>query len=148
MLSGGYKRHVMRDLDTGLVPAVGITAANVPKASVTGDITADLDAAGFTLSELHIDRAYLSSALVRDRGPDLAIFCKAWRVRNAGGRPAKDQFTLDFTAGRLTCPAGVAMPFEPGQTVRYPAGTCAACPLHHQQPRAQRCHPPRSGAAG
>jgi transposase len=143
VLSGGYKRHVMRDLDTGLVPAVGITTANVPEASVTGDITADLDAAGFTLSELHIDRAYLSSALVRDRGPDLAIFCKAWRVRNAGGRPAKDQFTLDFTAGRLTCPAGVAMPFEPGQTVRYPAGTCAACPLHYQQPRAQRCHPPR-----
>jgi len=70
------------------------------------------------------------------------------RVRNAGGRPAKDQFTLDFTAGRLTCPAGVAMPFEPGQTVRYRAGTCAACPLHYQQPRAQRCHPPRSGAAG
>ena len=129
VLFDGYKRHVMRDLDTGLVPAVGITAANVPEASVTGDITADLDAAGWRLSELHIDRAYLSSALVRDRGPDLAIFCKAWRVRNTGGRFAKDQFTLDFAAGQLTCPAGVSMPFEPGKTVRYPASTCAACPL-------------------
>ena len=39
-----------------------------------------LQAAGMSLSELHIDRAYLSSALVRDRGPYLAIFCKAWRV--------------------------------------------------------------------
>jgi len=27
-LSGGYKRHVLRDLDTGLVTAVGITPAN------------------------------------------------------------------------------------------------------------------------
>ena len=129
VLFDGYKRHVLRDLDTGLVPVVGITPANAPEASVTGDITADLDAAGFTLSELHIDRAYLSSALVRDRGPDLAIFCKAWRVRNTGGRYAKDQFTLDFAAGQLTCPAGVAMSFQPGKTVHFPKGTCAACPL-------------------
>ena len=120
---------MLRDLDTGLVPAVGITPANAPEASVTDAITTDLDAAGLYLSELHIDRAYLSSALVRDRGPDLAIFCKAWRVRNTGGRFAKDQFSLDFAAGQLTCPAGAAMPFEPGRTVRFPAGTCAACPL-------------------
>jgi Transposase DDE domain/Transposase domain (DUF772) len=129
VLFDGYKRHVIRDLDTGLVPAVGITPANAPEASVAGDVVADLEAAGWRLSELHIDRAYLSSALVRDRGPDLAIFCKAWRVRNTGGRFAKDQFTLDFAAGQLTCPAGVSMPFEPGRTVRFPAGTCAACPL-------------------
>ena len=129
VLFDGYKRHVLRDLDTGLVPAVGITPANAPEASVTGDIAADLDAAGWHLSELHIDRAYLSSDLVRDRGPDLQVFCKAWRVRNTGGRFAKDQFTLDFDTGQLTCPAGVAMPFEPGKTVRFPAGTCAACQL-------------------
>ena len=133
VLFDGYKRHVLRDLDTGLIPAVGITAANAPEASVTGDIAADLEAAGMSLAELHIDRAYLSSALVRDRGPDLAIFCKAWRVRNAGGRFAKDQFTLDFAAGRLTCPAGTSMPFEPGRTVRFPRDTCTACPLR------QRC---------
>jgi transposase len=133
VLFDGYKRHVLRDLDTGLVPVVGITPANAPEASVTGDITADLEAAGWRLSELHIDRAYLSSALVRDRGPDLQIFCKAWRVRNTGGRFAKDQFTLDFAAGQLTCPARVAMPFQPGKTVRFPKNTCAACPLR------QRC---------
>jgi transposase len=129
VLFDGYKRHVMRDLDTGLVPAVGITPANAPEASVTGDITADLQAAGRALAELHIDRAYLASALVRDRGPDLQVFCKAWRARNTGGRYAKDQFTLDFAAGQLTCPAGVAMPFAPGKTVRFPKDTCAACPL-------------------
>jgi len=133
MLFDGYKRHILRDLDSGLVPAVGITPANVPEAAVTGDIAADLQAAGMSLAELHIDRAYLSSALVRDRSPDLAIYCKAWRVRNTGGRFAKDQFTLDFAARQLTCPAGVSMPFEPGKTVRYPKDTCAACPLR------QRC---------
>jgi transposase len=129
VLFDGYKRHVLRDLDNGLIPVVGITAANVPEAAVTDDIEADLQAAGMSLAELHIDRAYLASALVRDRGPDLAIFCKAWRVRNTGGRFAKDQFTLDFAAGRLTCPAGTSMPFDPGKTVRFPKDTCAACPL-------------------
>jgi Transposase DDE domain/Transposase domain (DUF772) len=129
VLFDGYKRHVLRDLDSGLVPAVGITPANVPEAAVTGDIEADLQAAGMSLAELHIDRAYLSSALVRDRGPDLAVYCKAWRVRNTGGRFAKDQFSLDFAAGQLTCPAGVSMPFAPGTTVRFPKDACAACPL-------------------
>jgi transposase len=129
VLFDGYKRHVLRDLDSGLVPAVGITPANVPEAAVTDDIEADLQAAGMSLAELHIDRAYLSSALVRDRGPDLAVYCKAWRVRNTGGRFAKDQFSLDFAAGQLTCPAGVSMPFAPGTTVRFPKDACAACPL-------------------
>jgi hypothetical protein len=129
VLFDGYKRHVLRDLDTGLIVAAGITAANVPEASVTSGIAADLAAAGRTLGELHIDRAYLSSDLVRDREPGLAIYCKAWRVRNTGGRFAKDQFTLDFAAGHLTCPAGVSMPFTAGKTVRFPKNTCAACPL-------------------
>jgi DDE family transposase/transposase-like protein DUF772 len=133
VLFDGYKRHVLRDLDTGLIPAVGITPANAPEASVAGGIAADLDHGGRHLAELHIDRAYLASDLVRDRGQDLVIFCKAWRVRNTSGRYAKDQFTIDFTTGRLTCPAGASMPFQPGKTVHFPKGTCAACPLR------QRC---------
>jgi transposase len=139
VLFDGYKRHVLTDLDTGLIPAVGITPANAPEASVTGDIAADLAAAGQALAELHIDRAYLASGLVRDRGPDLVIYCKAWRVRNAGGRFAKGQFALDFTAGQLTCPAGISMSFRPGQTVHFPKDTCAACPLR------ERCTTSRNG---
>jgi hypothetical protein len=139
VLFDGYKRHVLTDLDTDLVTAVGITPANAPEASVTGDISADLNAAGLTLAELHIDRAYLSSALVRDRGPDLAIFCKAWRVRNTTGCFPKGQFTLDFPAGQLTCPAGASMPFQPGKTVHFPKNTCAACPLR------ARCTTSRNG---
>jgi Transposase DDE domain/Transposase domain (DUF772) len=139
VLFDGYKRHVLTDLDTGLVTAVGITPANTPEASVTGGITTDLDAAGLHLAELHIDRAYLSSALVRERGPDLAIFCKAWRVRNSGGRFPKGQFTIDFPAGRLTCPAGVSIGFQPGKTVHFPKATCATCPLR------QRCTTSRNG---
>src|SRR6266851_8003170 len=100
VLFDGYKRHVLRDLDTGLVPAVGITPAGAPEASVTGDIETDLEAGGITLAELHIDRACLASHLVRDRGPDLAIYCKAWRVRNTTGRYPKTDFALNFTTSQ------------------------------------------------
>ncbi len=51
----GYKRHILKDLDTGLVRAVGITSANVPEASVTEEITNDLEHQKASLSELHID---------------------------------------------------------------------------------------------
>jgi transposase len=124
----GYKRHVLRDLDAGLIRAVGITPANSPEASVTDAIVADLDHQAAHLDELHIDRAYLSSALVRERPADLAIFCKAWPVRN-GDRFPKTAFALDWERRTIRCPNGAALPFEPGGTVRFPAATCAACPL-------------------
>ena len=63
----GYKRHVLHDLDTGLIRAVGLTPANAPEASVTEAISADLAKQAAFLQELHIDRAYLSSHWVRER---------------------------------------------------------------------------------
>jgi hypothetical protein len=82
ILVNGYKRHVLHDLDTGLIRAVGITPANVPEASVTEAISEDLDQQGTCLKELHIDRAYLSSHLVRERSDELEVYCKAWPVRD------------------------------------------------------------------
>ena len=127
-LVDGYKRHVLTDLDSGLVSAVGITPANAPEATVTDDITADLDAQGATLVELHIDRAYLASTMVRERGEDLAVYCKAWRVGNAG-RFAKTDFRINFDTGQLTCPNDVVMAFAPGRSVQFPKAACAVCPL-------------------
>ncbi len=151
VLFDGYKRHVLRDLDTGLIPAVGITPANAPEASVTGDITADLQAAGRRLAELHIDRAYLSSDLVRDRGPDLAVFCKAWRVRNAS-RPVRQ----GPVQHRLRCRAA-DLPGRGEHAVRawqdravpqgHLRGLPAAAAVHRQQHRAKRRHPSRRGTA-
>lgn len=69
-LVNGYKRHLLHDLDSGLIPVVGITPANAPSASVTDAIEQDLQAQKLRLSELHIDRAYLSSNLVKARTAD------------------------------------------------------------------------------
>jgi transposase len=125
-LVDGFKRHVGRDLDSGLIRVVGLTAANAPEASVTPGLAADLAYQPGCLSEVHIDRAYLASHLVRERSPQLAIYCKAWPVRN-GDRFAKTAFTLDWEAGRLHCPAGATVPFTPGTTVRFPAPLCRSC---------------------
>jgi hypothetical protein len=129
----GYKRHVLRDLDSELVRAVGLTPANQPEATVAGQVQADLAAQDVTLGELHIDRAYLASSLVRDRDPELVVYCKAFPVRRPGGRFAKPSFAIDFDASTLTCPNKVTMPFTPGGKVQFPAAACQPCPLQ------QRC---------
>ncbi len=79
----GDIRHVLHDLDSGLIRAVGITPANVAEASVTEAISEDLAQQDIRLKELHIDRAYLSSHLVRERSAELEVYCKAWPVRES-----------------------------------------------------------------
>jgi hypothetical protein len=128
LLIDGYKRHVLRDLDSGLIVAVGVTPANVPEASVTDAIATDLAAQKSTLRELHIDRAYLASTLVQQRPTDLAIFCKAWPVRQ-GPYFSKSAFHLDWERYELRCPGGETMPFALGGVVKFPAATCAHCAL-------------------
>jgi transposase len=138
----GYKRHVARDLDSGLVRVVGLTPANVPEATVTDALAVDLQPQQVRLGEVHIDRAYLSSRLVRERPADLQVFCKAWPVYN-GDRFPKTAFRLDWERGLLTCPQQVQMPFTLGGTVRFPAAVCAACPLQDRctaSPRGRSVH--------
>ena len=79
-----------------LVPAVGVTPANAPEATVTDSIAADLAGSRRQLAELHIDRAYLAARWCATAAPDLAIYCKAWPVRSTGGRFAKTGFALDW----------------------------------------------------
>lgn len=123
----GYKRHILKDLDTGIVRAVGITMANVAEASVTETLAVDLEHQKASLSELHIDRAYLSSSWVKNRDPQLTIYCKAWRVTN-GHKFAKSSFVLNWESGTITCPNQVSLPFREGGKVQFPKAICASCP--------------------
>lgn len=127
----GYKRHILRDLDSGLVRAVGMTPANVPEASVTGDLLADLACQETELREIHLDRGYLASELVRDRSEELTIYCKAWPVRN-GDRYPKTAFVLNWDADTIRCPNQVVISFQPGATVHFPEETCQTCPLRER----------------
>ena len=145
LLVDGYKRHILRDLESGLIPVVGVTAANAPEASVTESIAEDLEAQGLSVREWHIDRAYLSSSVVRERGADVAIYCKAWPVRSGPYFP-KTAFHLDWERQEVRCPNEVTLPFEAGGVVHFPAATCGACELRERctrsaQGRSVTIHP-------
>jgi Transposase DDE domain/Transposase domain (DUF772) len=127
----GFKRHIAKDLDIGIVRAVGITSANAPEASVTNDIESDLKQQQVTIQELHIDRAYLTSHLVKQRTDDLTIICKAWKVRN-GKLFDKNAFVLDWDNSLIRCPNGISLPFHEGGVVHFPEHECLACPLRAQ----------------
>lgn len=131
-LVNGYKRHLLHDLDSGLVPVVGITPANAPEASVTDAIEQDLQSQQRTLRELHIDRAYLSSKLVQQRSDELTIYCKAWSVQARPGQFAKTAFVLDWQQQTLTCPNQVSVPLRLGKAVKFPGKRCDVCPLKAQ----------------
>jgi DDE family transposase len=134
----GYKRHILRDLDTGgsRVPSASPLRV-LAEATVTESIQADLSCQQVVLSELHIDRAYRSHLLVRQRSADLRVYCKAWPVRN-GTRFPKTAFQLDWERQVIQCPHQIDMPFEPGGVVHFPAETCAACPLRERCTTSQR----------
>jgi hypothetical protein len=98
---------------------------------VTTAITSDLTPQGVTLLELHIDRGYLSSPLVRERPAGLAIYCRAWPVRH-GGRFPKAVFALNWEARTIRCPNQMMLPFQVGGVIHSPAQACAACPPRTQ----------------
>ena len=134
----GYKRHILRDLDNGLVRAVGVTRANIPEASVSDAIAIDLKSQKVKLVELHIDRAYLSSSLVQNRNDELTVYCKAWQVKN-GKRFTKTAFILDWDNHTICCPNQVTLPFTVGGKVQFPKSICATCPVR------ERCTTSRTG---
>ena len=119
---------MLRDLDRGLIVAVGVTPANVPEARVTDALATAVAAQQSTLQELHLDRAYLASPLVQQRPDTLTIFCKDWPVHQ-GPCFSKNAFQLDWERHPVQGPGGERMPFVPGEVVKFPAATCARCAL-------------------
>jgi transposase len=110
----------------------------VPEASVTEAISEDLRAQQIELQELHIDRAYLSSELVRHRAEELEIYCKAWPVRQSE-HFSKQAFHLDWERNIIRCPAEQEMPFLPGDIVHFPQECCDVCPLRSQCTKSPKC---------
>ena len=131
--SDGYKRHVLRDLDRGLIVAGGVTPANVPEASGTDAIATDVATPPSTLQERHIDRAYLASTLVQQRPDTMPIFCKAW-PGHPGPYWANSACHLDGERHARPCPGGERMPCMPGEGGQLPAAACARCAWRERCP--------------
>ena len=127
----GYKEHIARDLDVPAILACAVMPANRPEEEGAEPLAADIEQQGLTLAELHIDRAYVSSPLVTEmQAQGGAVFAKPWGHRAAKPNMfSKADFKIDVRAETITCPAGEEQPYEPGESVKFEAKTCDACPL-------------------
>jgi hypothetical protein len=126
----GYKEHIARDLDLPVILACAVTPANRPEEEGAEPIRNDIEAQGFTLAELNIDRAYVNSPVVNEileAGGD--VRAKPWGLRaRAPGMFTKLDFKIDLRAHTITCPQGQVEPFEPGTTVEFDPEVCGSCP--------------------
>jgi hypothetical protein len=126
----GFKRHIAVDMETGLIVACALTAANRPEHEATVVLNLDMERQGIDIGALYIDRGYIASQMVADvsaRGGD--IVCRPWNVSNDNGLFAKTDFRINVRDRLITCPAGQSQRFEFGQTVSFDAATCDSCPL-------------------
>lgn len=124
----GYKQHIAADLDTELIHAAAVLPANQQEQGAAIPLKRAIEAGGFTIGELYIDRGYLSSGAV---GEVLAaggeVICRPW-AQSAPGLFGKSDFHFDLRARSVTCPAGVEVPIRDG-TTHFPVDCCTVCPL-------------------
>jgi transposase len=146
----GYKRHVLTDLDTELVPAVGVTPANVAEAQVAEQLTADLDAKASRLASwISTGRicpaAWSATALTTCRSS-----VRRSRSATGHGSPSRIYHGLRPRPAHLPQQRHHAVcPWRQGPV----PGTdlpelLATRPVHLQHPGSQRAAPPRRAAAG
>jgi hypothetical protein len=125
----GYKRHIAMDLDTDLILACAVTPANRPEEEAAPLLKADIEHQGRRIGELHIDRGYIASPVVREvTGEGGEIFCKPWVPRN-GQLFTKADFKINMRDRTITCPAGQVEPLDLGADVEFEPQACARCRL-------------------
>jgi hypothetical protein len=123
----GFKRHVLHDLDDGVILAVDVEPANRPEYEVVQVLENDVR----SLEEFHIDRGYLGSPVVHNMHRNgIRIVAKPWTPANRG-RFTKLRFTIDLDAKTVKCPANEVASIH-GDVARFKGATCDACPLRAQ----------------
>jgi len=122
----GYKRHIARELDHGLILAATVRPANEPEQQAADIMRPDIERFG-PLAELHVDRAFLGSELaVEMHDTGRRLLAKPWPVRN-GNRFPKTDFDIDLESGVVRCPEGQLAVIR-GRTARFDGDTCRRCP--------------------
>jgi hypothetical protein len=126
----GFKRHLAVDLDTGLILACALAAANRPEHEAAEKLNDDIERQGLTVDALYIDRGYIASPLVHDvLARHGEIICRPWNVSNDNGLFSKADFHINLRDKLITCPGGQTESFDFGQTVAFDAHACSTCSL-------------------
>ena len=136
----GFKRHLAVELDTGLILACALTAANRPEHEAANMLNDDIERQDATIDALYIDRGYIASSLVQDvLARSGEIICRPWNVSNENGLFSKADFDINVRDKLITCPSGQTKSFEFGYTVTFDSQACEGCALR------SRCTNARSG---
>lgn len=126
----GYKQHVAVDLDCELILACAIVPANAREFDALPLLAEDLARYERPISELHVDRGYVTPALaVVAEEEDFTVISKPKQMPPNKGLFTKRDFKFNLRARTVECPAGEVLPFRSGQMLRFDASTCARCTL-------------------
>jgi len=131
----GYKAHVAVEPESEIITEVEVAPANVPEMAVIDEIVPELREENGELTIVG-DAAYGSGPAreaFEKAEAHVTLISKAPPDRNSTGGFPKSRFAIDLHRGTATCPAGVmttTVVRRSGVTrFRFPAATCAACPL-------------------
>lgn len=147
----GYRAHVVVEPDTGLITDTALTPAAGPDNS---DATIGIDLLTTSTSSGSGDRLEVLADSAYGSGDALAALAalgyraiiKPWPLRPpVQGGFTLDDFTVDETAGQVSCPNGHTRPITPSRYVIFGAA-CRGCPLRPRcttstSGRSLRLHP-------
>jgi IS5 family transposase len=128
----GFKAHIAIEPDTGLVTACAMSKAS---GSDSSDATVGIDLLTAETGHVQVlaDSAYgtgAARATLTDAGHTAIIKPIPLRAPVPGGFTA-DDFTVDHTAGTVTCPNGLTRNISLTNVATFGAG-CRGCPLRAQ----------------
>ena len=126
----GYRAHVAAEPATGLITDEQLTRAAGPDNSDAAVAARQMIAREAAPAEVYGDSAYGTGdlrAALTGAGHQLVIKPGPLKPAVEGGFTT-DDFTVDETAGTVTCPAGVTRPITARRAVIFGAA-CRTCPL-------------------
>jgi hypothetical protein len=125
----GYKRHLVKLVESDLIVDAVARPANEPEHAVLAALTSEVARHG-PLTDLWMDRGYLSSPEIPGlHRKGVTLHAKPWTARN-GERFPKHAFTIRLAESLVECPAHQTASIVAGRpTVQFAADTCRACAL-------------------
>jgi hypothetical protein len=131
----GFKEHFALDLDSAVTREVVVCPANAPEHEAV-ELLAETLEQGLGLLQLDIDLGYMASPRIAQwAAQGVHIIARPWP--QVGDLFTKNDFTLDFVHGTVTCPQGETVPMIPGRDAQFPARACDACPVRAQCTKAR-----------
>jgi hypothetical protein len=131
----GFKEHFALDLDSTVTCEVVVCPANAPEHEAV-ELLAETLEQGPGLLQLDIDLGYMASPRIAQwAAQGVHIIARPWP--QGGDLFTKNDFTLDFVHGTVTCPQGETVPMIPGRDAQFPARACDACPVRAQCTKAR-----------